>query len=631
MALVALENIEKTFGRRVLFDQLNFSIDRGERVGLIGDNGSGKSSLFRVITGQLTIDSGSVAIAENARIGHLAQDHAFDPANTVMDEAELAFANLHDLSLRLRQIEHDMADKTGPELEKILNKYQQTQHDFELAGGYAWRHRLEAMLAGVGLPPEMWEQNVSTLSGGQRSRLALAKLLIEPCDLLLLDEPTNHLDLASIAWLEDYLASFSGAVLIVSHDRYLLDRLARRIVWLTAAKLKSYPGNYSAYVTQRQMHELAQQRAYEEQQEDIEKQSEFIRRFGAGQRAREAKGREKRLNRLLASDELLQNVQAGSKIRLPMNTDRRAGDRVLRVNELTKKYGERTLWSNVSLDISRGERIGIIGPNASGKTTLLEVLLGRRESDGGEIRWGASLAIGYYDQRLGEFDPKNTVAEEVRGDRDVSDADLRSVLALMLFRGPDIDKPIHMLSGGERARVAIAELLLDKPNVLVMDEPTNHLDIPSCEALEQALNDFPGTIICVSHDRYFLDKVAKRLLVVQPPDVISFEGNFTAWSQRAAAKPPAAPPPPPKRPAPKPPAEKKKKSDNPWARPFGRLTVEELEKQIAQTEAAVAKCHEKLGDPALARDPARGKQIVAESESLAKKLRELDAEYFMRG
>jgi ATP-binding cassette, subfamily F, member 3 len=630
VALVTLENVEKTFGRRVVFDQLSLSIDRGERVGLIGDNGSGKTTLFKVITGHMQVDSGSVAIAEGVRFGHLAQDHSFDPANTVMDEAELAFSNLHDLSLRMRNLEHEMADRTGDELEKILNKYQQTQHDFELAGGYAWRHRLEAMLAGVGFPQSAWEQNVTTLSGGQRSRLALAKLLIDPCDLLLLDEPTNHLDLASIAWLEEYLASFPGAVLVVSHDRYLLDRLARRIVWLTAAKLKSYPGNYSAFVAQRQMHELAQQRAYEQQQEDIEKQAEFIRRFGAGQRAREAKGREKRLNRLLASDELIETVRTASKIRLPLNTDVRAGDRVLRVKELTKKYGDRTLWSNVSLDISRGERIGIIGPNASGKTTLLEVLLGRRENDGGEIRWGASLAIGYYDQRLGEFDPNNTVAEEVRDGRDASDADLRAVLAMMLFRGEDIDKPIHLLSGGERARVAIAQILIDKPNVLVMDEPTNHLDIPSCEALESALNDFPGTIICVSHDRYFLDKVARRLLIVEPPNVVSFDGNFTAWSRRAVAQPPP-PAPPPRKPAPKPPAEKKKKSDNPWSRPFGRLTVEELETQIAQTEAAVAKCHQKLADPALARDAARSRQVVAESETLTKKLRELEAEYFARG
>jgi len=634
MALASLHNIEKTFGRRVMFDQLGFSIDRGERVGLIGDNGSGKTTLFRVLTGQLPVDSGSVSVADGIKLGHLSQDPVFDAANTVIDEAELAFARLHDLSHRLRELEHGMAHLTGDDLDKILRKYQDTQHDFELAGGYAWRHKMEAMLEGVGLPPATWEQNVSTLSGGQRSRLALAKILIGQCDLLLLDEPTNHLDLAAIAWVEEYLASFPGAVLIVSHDRYLLDRLATRIVWLTGAKLKSYPGNYSAFVEQRKLQELSQQRAYEEQQADIAKQEEFIRRFGAGQRAREAKGRDKRLQRLLASDDLIQNVETAAKIRLPLDTDRRAGDRVLRVKELSKKYGDIPLWNNISLEITRGERIGIIGPNGSGKTTLLEVLLGRRESDAGDIRWGANLKIGYYDQRLGEFNPDHTVAEEVRGKRDVSDADLRSVLALMLFRGADIDKPIQLLSGGERARVAISQILVDRPNVLVMDEPTNHLDINSCEALEAALQDFPGTVVCVSHDRYFLDKVAQRLLILQPPDIISFDGNYTAWSNHTAKKAAAPqPPPPPRRRAPEParkPQQSKKKSDNPWSRPFGRLSVEDLEKQITLTESDLVRCREQLSNPQIARNPDRSRQLSVEHEALAKKLRELEEEYFAR-
>jgi ATP-binding cassette, subfamily F, member 3 len=636
MALATLLDIEKNFGRRVIFDKAGFSIDRGERVGLIGDNGSGKTTLFRLLTKQLAVDAGTVSIADGVRFGHLTQDPVFEPDNTVMDEAELAFSTLHELSHRLRELEHEMAHVAGDALDKILAQYQEAQHDFELAGGYAWRPKLEAMLEGVGLPPATWEQNVATLSGGQRSRLALAKLLIGQCDLLLLDEPTNHLDLTAIAWLEEYLASFPGAVLLISHDRYLLDRLATRIVWLTGAKFKSYPGNYSAYVEQRKLQELSQQRAYEQQQADIAKQSEFIRRFGAGQRAREAKGRDKRLQRLLASDDLIQSVQTSSKIRVSMNSDLRAGDRVLRVKELSKKYADKPLWTNVSLEISRGERIGIIGPNGSGKTTLLEVLLGKRETDAGEVRWGASLKIGYYDQRLGEFNPDHTVSEEVRNARNVSDADLRAVLALMLFRNEDIDKPIRMLSGGERARVAIAQLLIDRPNVLVMDEPTNHLDINSCEALERALTDFEGTVICVSHDRYFLDKVAQRLLVLAPPAIVSFDGNYTAWSKAVALKKAAAveSKSPPSRQST--PAKKKKesptrdKSQNPWARPFGRLSIEELENQIASTEAEIRRCQENMADSKIAREPQRGRQIVEEHDALTKKLQELEKEYFAR-
>ena len=347
MPIVTLSNIEKSFGERVIFRELGFLIDRGERVGLIGDNGTGKTTLFKIITGEVIPEIGSVAMAQTIKLGHLTQDAIFDPANTVMDEAELAFANLHQLSHQLRELEHDMATQSGEMLERTLEKYQIVQHEFDLAGGYVWRHKLEATLLGVGIPESMWEQNVETLSGGQRSKLNLAKLLISQPDLLLLDEPTNHLDLAAIEWLEKYLLDFTGAVLLISHDRFLLDRLATRIVWLTRQTLQNYPGNYSAFLEQKAIHELSQQRSYELQQADIEKQKEFVRRFGAGQRAREAKGREKRLNRLLKSDAMIDAVTVSKKINLSIDTDRRAGDRVLEVRELSKSFDSRLLWKDV--------------------------------------------------------------------------------------------------------------------------------------------------------------------------------------------------------------------------------------------------------------------------------------------
>jgi ATP-binding cassette subfamily F protein 3 len=634
MPVVTLTNLEKTFGPRVLFDHLSFSLENGERVGLIGANGAGKTSLFKAITGELTPDAGNVSVGRGIKLGLLAQDPVFDANNTVIDEAELAFAELHRLSHELREIEHAMADAKGEALDKALKKYQDVQHEFDLAGGYAWRHKLEATLLGVGLERGVWEQNVATLSGGQRSRLALAKLLISRPDVLLLDEPTNHLDLAAIEWLEKYLLDFDGATLLISHDRYLLDRLATRIVWLTRARLGSYPGNYSAFVQQRELQELSQQRAYDEQQADIEKQKEFIRRFGAGQRAREAKGREKRLNRLLRSDAMVAAVESGKQIHLPMKTDRRAGDQVLGVRELAKAYDGRTLWKDVSFQVTRGERLGIIGPNGSGKTTLLESLIGRRDADDGEVKWGANLNIGYYDQKLDDFDPDNTVMEEVRAgvEGEVKDQDLRNILAMLLFRGDDVHKPMQLLSGGERARVALAVLLLEKPNVLVLDEPTNHLDIASREALESALGGYGGTILCVSHDRYFLDKVVKRLLVLRPPEVVDFAGNYSGWMQKlsadasaktsqetkATAKPQAP------RPA------KAKATDNPYLRPFGRLTVQELEQQITETEVALAECQEAFGDASTFKDPSGGQRVKEEYEALAKKLEQLEAEYFAR-
>lgn len=647
VSVATLSSIEKILGHKSLFDHLDLNIELGERLGLIGPNGSGKTTLLRILTGQLEVDGGTVALARGTKVGYLTQDPKFDDTNTVIDEAELAFADLHNLAHDMREIEHAMEHATGDALDKLLEKYQKVQHDFEIGGGYAWHHKLEATLLGIGLEREHWEKPVGALSGGQKSRLALAKILIAEPELLLLDEPTNHLDLAAIEWLENYLLSFRGAVLIISHDRYLLDRLATRIVWLTRGILKSYPGNYSAFVQQKELEELSQQRAYEEQQADIEKQKEFIRRFGAGQRSKEAKGREKRLNRLLISDKMVAAVQNQKSVSINLNTDQRAGDQVLRIRELAKGFGGGVLWDIEKLDVRRGDRIGIIGPNGSGKTTMLKVLLGDEPADAGDFRWGANLNLGYYDQRLGldDFDPDNTVMDEVLGDRQFNERQLRDVLATLLFRNEDVEKKVAVLSGGERARVRLAQLLLDKPNVLILDEPTNHLDIASCEALERTLRDFAGTIVCVSHDRYFLDHVVNRLWVIEPPALVDFDGRYSDWVKKKSAEAVAeqqrkaeatkqknrqANNPAPK-PPPKPAAPKDKRADNPYMRPFGRLTVQDIEQQITETEIAIADCQQSFSDPALARDPAKMKSKQKLADDLAKKLKQLEEEYFLRG
>ncbi|HEV2294596.1 MAG TPA: ABC-F family ATP-binding cassette domain-containing protein [Tepidisphaeraceae bacterium] len=640
MPIATLTNIEKTFGKRVMFDKLSLNVYRGERIGLIGANGSGKTTLFKLFTGEVIPDAGKVSLRDGAKLGYLSQDPQFDPTNTVIDEAELAFGQLHDLAHKLRDLEHAMAEQEGDALQKTLDRYQVVQHDFDVAGGYVWHNKLEAALLGVGLGRETWEQNVETLSGGQRSRLALAKVLIAEPDILLLDEPTNHLDLAAIEWLEGYLEEFRGAVVLISHDRFLLDRLATRIAWLHQQKLPTYKGNYSQFIVQRDLQELTQERQFQEQQADIEKQKEFIRRFGAGQRSKEAKGREKRLNRLLKSDALVQGLETQKKIHLSIGTEQRAGDQVLDVRQLSKSYDNKPLWKDIKFHVKRGERIGIIGPNGSGKTTLLEVLQGRRDADSGEIKWGANLNIGYYDQRLDEFDPENTVLDEAWAERDAKEQEIRDVLALMLFRGEDIHKPIGLLSGGERARVRLAQLLLDKPNVLLLDEPTNHLDIASAEALEGALKDFPGTLMFVSHDRYFLDKVSKRLLILQPPGIIDFDGNYSAWRAKLEAKkqaeaeaeraPKKQQKSQPAQQQQKPRPQTDKNRDNPYARPFGKLSMEDLESQIADTELALAECQQEFADAGAFKEPQRGQKLQNEYDALAKKLQQLEAEYFAR-
>jgi ATP-binding cassette subfamily F protein 3 len=661
VALLQLTNIEKILGDRLLFDKLSLTIDRGERVGLIGDNGAGKTTLFRTITGEVKPDMGDRSMARSATMGLLEQDPKFTPGNTLIDEAELAFAELHAIAHDMRDCEHQMAEHADEELTRTLEKYQDLQHKFEDLGGYAWRHKLEATLLGVGFAESDFEKPVDSLSGGQRSRVALAKLLINPPDLLLLDEPTNHLDIAGVEWLERYLNDFPGAVLLISHDRRLLDAVCTRIVWLTQRKLRSYVGNYTAFHTQREMEVLTMGRAHEEQQAAIEKEKEYIRRFGAGQRARQAAGRKKRLDRLLGSDQIIEKVANSKGMHLRLTTDQRAGDRLLRVEHLSMSFDQRKIWSEVKFDLKRGERVGILGPNGSGKTTLFRVLTGQLDADDGDIKWGANVSIGYYDQRLDDFDPELSVFDEVLSDVEgYNDKQIRDSLGAMLFTGDDTDKPMKLLSGGERARVQMTKLLMQRPNVLLLDEPTNHLDINACEALEKALGTFEGSLLIVSHDREFLQRSTQRLLVIDPPTVIDFAGTYDQWTQKvkdaAAAKAQAAqqkkqpqkqekqaargtgfqPVSSPDKAQKKTQVENashgaKPRKDNPYARPFGRLSVPELEKKIASTEAEKRQAEFAAADPQLFKNPGKARAAADALTKATQTLAQLEEEYLARG
>ena len=629
--LLTADNVRFSIGARTLFDGLSLRLDKGERVGLIGDNGTGKTTLLRVIEKEVEPDAGNIFTARGVSVGYLKQDPDFDPNNTAIDEAESAFAELHDLAHALRDLEHQMADSNG-DLPAVMKRYEQVGHRFEEAGGYAWRHKLEAALTGVGLDKALWETNVGKLSGGQRSRLQLAKLLVNAPDVLLLDEPTNHLDLKAIEWLEGELGRFTGAVLVVSHDRFLLDRLATRIDWLTGGRLKSYPGNYAAFVKQRELEELSQQRAFDKQQKDIEKQAEFVRRFKAGQRAREAKGREKRLNRLLESDAMIAAVERrGGGMKLSFAATASAVQNVLRVEGLTKSYGDLKLWNGINFGLKRGDRLGIVGPNGCGKTTLLRCLVGEAAADAGEVRWGHNLAVGYYDQRLEDFDPEASVMDElyaVAHERGLKEPQLRTVLGTMRFGGDDVYKPMSALSGGERARVALTKLLLEQANVLVLDEPTNHLDVASREALEGALKDFYGTIVAVSHDRYFLTNVTDRLLVFAPGKVVDFGGTWKDWltEQQPAATPAKTSQIPKAKPKP----SNGQAAKNKYLRPFGGLSVKDLENRITDAEIELAELQDSFGDAALMADPNEAKRLTAEVEKKSKELEQLEEEYFSR-
>ena len=643
VALLQLTNLEKVLGDRLIFDKLSFTIDRGERVGLIGDNGAGKSTLFKMMTGAMRPDMGDRAIAKSATIGLLEQDPTFTPGNTLIDEAETAFKELHDLAHDMRECEHAMGEHQDEELTKTLERYEKLQSRFDDLGGYAWRHKLEATLHGVGFEDADFEKPVEAMSGGQRARVALAKLLINPPDLLLLDEPTNHLDIAGVEWLENYLLDFPGAVLLISHDRRLLDKVANRIVWLTQRKLRSYNGNYSSFQTQRELEVLSMGRAREEQQEAIEKEKEYIRRFGAGQRARQAAGRKKRLDRLLTSDKVIEAVSHSKGMHLKFGTEQRAGDRLLRVEHLSMSFDGRKVWGDVKFDLSRGERVGILGPNGSGKTTMLRVLTGTLDADDGEIRWGANTTIGYYDQRLDDFDPELSVFDEVLSEVEgYNDKQIRDALGAMLFSGDDSEKPMKLLSGGERARVQMTKLLMQRPNVLLLDEPTNHLDINACEALEKALGTFEGSLLIVSHDREFLQRSTKRLLVIEPPEVVDFAGTYDQWTAKqrdakaAAAAPKKSQSAKASTSAAKPvviakaqPAQPKRK-DNPYARPFGRMSVPEIEQKLKASERELNQAQQKAADPQLFRNPGKAKQAADEVARIAKTIADLEEEFLLR-
>ena len=632
--LLSAENLVLSFGGQRVLDGANLRLDRGERLGLIGANGTGKTTLLRVVTGEQEPDDGQVNLARGATVGVLRQDPVFTPGHSVRDEAELAFAELHALADVLRDLEHRMAD-AGDDLDAVMAQYEAAQQRFETAGGHAWRHRLDAALEGVGLGPTFWETPVEKLSGGQRSRLALAKLLVGEPDVLLLDEPTNHLDLEAVEWLEGFLGRYAGAVLVISHDRYLLDRLATRIARLDRGQIQSYPGNYTAYLKQRELAELSQGRAFEKEQAAIEKEQEYIRRFKAGQRARQAKGREVRLERKLAAGDVVGEVRRDAKINIDLGGGGGRG-LVLAVEKLAKRYGELVLWRDVRFDVLHGDRVGVVGPNGGGKTTLLKALLGHEPADGGRVKWGVNLDVGYYDQRLDDFDPAATVLHSAARDapEGIKPQQVRDLLAALLLRGGAVDKPMAALSGGERARVMLCRLLLRRPDVLVMDEPTNHLDIPSREALEAALDGFGGTIVCVSHDRYFLEKVTDRLLVIEPPTVTDFPGDYDAWREKKAAKAAKAASALPTKPAVQsvkaPNQTSPSQSANKYTRPFGLVATPALEEDITETEIALAEAQERFADPAAMSDPAEAKRLTAETAALQKKLEQMEEEYFGR-
>jgi ATP-binding cassette, subfamily F, member 3 len=532
--LFRLSDIHKSYGAQDVLRGASLQVNPGEHVGLVGRNGAGKTTVFRLVSGEETPDRGEVVRARAVRLGLLQQHVHFEPGATVHESALAAFGHLNRIEHEMHELEHRMA-QAGSDLEKILERYSNLQQQFEHEGGFEYAARAEAILQGLGFDRHTWTLETEKLSGGQQNRLGLSCLLLAEPDVLLLDEPTNHLDVTAVEWLEEFLQSCSSAYVIISHDRYFLDRTCSRIIELENGRAVSYTGNYSAYLVEREARREAQQRAYDNQQQLIAKTEEFIRRNIAGQKTKQAKSRRKMLEKLNRIEAVRADQRSGD---FGLQAIERTGNHVLTANEVTIGYPNKQLARDISFILRRGECLGIIGGNGSGKTTFLKTILGETPFISGEISWGSKVQIGYYAQQLENLDDRNEIIMELRrvAPANATAGELRSFLARFLFTGDDVYKQVRDLSGGEKGRLALAKLIYSRFNVLVLDEPTNHLDISSREALEEALDAYEGTIITISHDRYFLDRVATQILALDGAGGAEhYDGDYTEYHDWKAA------------------------------------------------------------------------------------------------
>lgn len=531
--ILSCQNISKSFLEVPVLQNVSFHIENNEKAAIVGINGAGKTTLLRIITGGLEPDSGQAVLSRGTTVGYLPQNAGMDSSLSIYDELLSVKKDLTGMEQEMHRLEHLMDTSSGEELEKQIDQYTELTHRFENSGGYLYRSELTGVLKGLGFEPEEFDKKIATLSGGQKTRVALGKLLLVGPDLIVLDEPTNHLDMNSIAWLENYLMNYRGAVLIVSHDRFFLDRIAQKVIELDQTKATSFSGNYSDYAAKKEMLRMAEWNAYVNQQKEIRHQEEVIeklRSFNREKSIRRAESREKMLEKI---DVLEKPTQARTDMHLKLTPRRVSGNDVLEVDHLSKSFGALRLFTDISFQIKRGEHVAIIGDNGTGKTTLLRIINGLLPADAGALRLGANVEIGYYDQEHHVLHSEKTLFDEISDDYpSMTNTEIRNVLAAFLFTGDDVFKRICDLSGGERGRVSLAKLMLGNSNFLILDEPTNHLDIQSKEILEDAIRSYEGTILYVSHDRYFINRTASRILDLTQGMLVNYIGNYDYYLEK---------------------------------------------------------------------------------------------------
>lgn len=531
--ILSVNNLEKSFDDNLIFKNCSFNIEEKEKAAIVGINGAGKSTLLKVIVRELSPDKGDIFTAKDKTLGYLAQYQDISSDNTIYEEMLDAKKTLVEMESKIRYMEEQMKILTGGELEELLTAYTNLTHRFELLNGYSYKSEIFGVLKGLGFGEDMYDKHISKLSGGQKTRVALGKMLLSNPDIILLDEPTNHLDIASISWLEGYLSSYNGAVVIVAHDRFFLDRIVTKVIEIDRTNVSVYMGNYSEYAKKKAARREAMMRQYLNQQREIKHQEEVIeklRSFNREKSIKRAESREKLLNKM----EILEKPDGDNKtMRLTLTPGIVSGNDVLTVDGLAKAFGSLTLFKNISFEIKRKERVAIIGENGSGKTTLLKIINGLLEADRGSISLGAKVHIGYYDQEHQLLDMENTVFGEISDEYPyLTNTEIRNMLAAFLFTRDDVFKLVSDLSGGERGRLSLAKLMLSEANFLILDEPTNHLDMDSKEILENALNSYEGTVLFVSHDRYFINTTATRILDLENGLLVNYAGNYDYYLEK---------------------------------------------------------------------------------------------------
>ena len=538
MIVVSAKDLTKAYGTDVILDKVSFHINKGERVGIIGVNGAGKTTLLKMLTGEIPCESGDFFISSDLKTGYLKQDGSFDSEKTVIEEVEAIFSRFPEMEREMEQLTLRMEEASSEEeSHRLIERFDALSERYDREGGYTYKSEITGILSSMAFPAESYHKKISTLSGGERTRLALACLLLKKPDILFLDEPTNHLDIGTLKWLEQYLRGYKGTVVLVSHDRYFLDQTVNRIFEVENRKLHIYEGDYSFYASERRVRREAEMRRYEKQQKEIERQEDMIRRFkqrGTEKLAKRAASREKRLSAM----EVMDRPDGGhGRMKLNFKENFQSGRDVIFAEDLSKGFGygsnRKELFHGVDLDIKRGERVCIVGANGIGKTTLIRMLMGELTSNTGRIKIGHNVQFGYYDQGQQLLDPENTVVGELQDAyRLYSEPELRNILGRFLFRGEAVFLRVGDLSGGEKARLALLKLMMSGANVLVLDEPTNHLDIESKEVFEEALLDFPGTCIIVSHDRYFLNRIPTRIIELTKTGIDNYLGTYDYYVEK---------------------------------------------------------------------------------------------------